>query len=108
MGLLSLCQLAVTARWCGSCVSLFRALLVQVASPAPQTTGRLPAVGPDVPKLLAVMALRKASTLMEMWQRLDSLKISCDSAVLGSVIRNKGRGFVVVPSVGDRRVVVIF
>jgi hypothetical protein len=44
---------------------------------------------------------------MEMWQSLDSLKISCDFAILGSVIRNKGRGFVVVPSVGDRRVVVI-
>jgi hypothetical protein len=59
--LLSLCQLAVTARWCGRHVPLFRALLVQVAAPATKTTGRLPAVGPDVPKLLAVMALREAS-----------------------------------------------
>jgi hypothetical protein len=44
---------------------------------------------------------------MEMWQRLDNLNISRDVAVLGSVFRNKGRCFIVAPSVGDRRVVVI-
>jgi hypothetical protein len=32
---------------------------VQVAAPAPQTTGRLLAVCPDVAELLEVMALRK-------------------------------------------------
>jgi hypothetical protein len=59
--LVALCQLAVAAHWCGRRVPFFRTLLVQVADPVPQTTGRLPAVDPDVPKLLAVMALRKAS-----------------------------------------------
>jgi hypothetical protein len=45
--------------------------------------------------------------MIEMWQRLDSLKTSCDFAILGRVIRNKGRGFIVAPSVDDWRVVVI-
>jgi hypothetical protein len=86
---------------------------VQVPAPAPHTMGRLPAVSPDVAKLLAVMALREftqpymQSTLMEMWQRLFRLKISCNFADLGKVIRNKGRFLVIVPSEGDRRVVVI-
>jgi hypothetical protein len=44
---------------------------------------------------------------MEMWQRLGSLKISCNFAVLGKVIRNKGRLLVVVPSEDDLRVDVI-
>jgi hypothetical protein len=44
---------------------------------------------------------------MEMWQRHDRLKISCDFAVLGKVIKNKGMFLVVVSSEGDRRVVVI-
>jgi hypothetical protein len=41
-----------------------------------------------------------------MWQRLGSLKISWDFAVLGKVIRNKGRFLVTAPSVDDRRMVV--
>jgi hypothetical protein len=45
---------------------------------------------------------------MEMWQRLDNLKISWDFPVLDRVTRNNGTVFVDVPSVGDRRVVVIF
>jgi hypothetical protein len=32
---------------------------VQVAAPAPQTTVRLPALGPNMPKFLAVRALRE-------------------------------------------------
>jgi hypothetical protein len=39
--------------------SFFRTLLVQVAATAPQKTGRLLAVFPNVAELLAVMALRK-------------------------------------------------
>jgi hypothetical protein len=113
MGLLSLCHLAITARWCGRRVSAFGTLIVQVTAPAPHTTGRLPAVGPDVPKLLAVMALHKASLSTIGLHtngdvpRLDNLKISWDFAVLGRVIRNNGRVFFYAPSVGDRRVVVI-
>jgi hypothetical protein len=42
-----------------------------------------------------------------MWQRLGRLKMSCDFAVLGKVIRNKGRFLVVDSSEGDLRVVVI-
>jgi hypothetical protein len=44
---------------------------------------------------------------MEMWQRLGRLKMSCDFAILGKVIRNKGRFLVVDSSEGDLRVVVI-
>jgi hypothetical protein len=44
---------------------------------------------------------------MDMWQRLGSLKMSWDFAVLGRVIRNKGRFLVVVSSEGDLRVVVV-
>jgi hypothetical protein len=38
-----------------------------------------------------------------MWQRAGSRNISWDFAVLGKVIRKKGRFMVVDPSVGDRR-----
>jgi hypothetical protein len=42
-----------------------------------------------------------------MWQRLGSLKISCDFAILGKVMKNK-RWFVgVLPLGGDQRMVVI-
>jgi hypothetical protein len=74
-----------------------RTLLVQVAASTPQTTGRLLAVWPNMAQLLAVMALCKiilrfiGPTLTAVWQRLGSLKISCDFAVLGKVIRNKER-----------------
>jgi hypothetical protein len=44
---------------------------------------------------------------MEMWQRYWSLKISWDFAVLGRVIRYKGRFRDDVPLEGDRREVVI-
>jgi hypothetical protein len=44
------------------------------------------------------------TTLMDMWQRLESLKKSWDFVVLGRVIRNRGRIMYVVAS-GDRRAV---
>jgi hypothetical protein len=59
MGFLFFHQLAVAACWCGRCISFFRTLLVQVAAPTPQTTGRLLAVFSNVAELLAVMALHK-------------------------------------------------
>jgi hypothetical protein len=61
MSFLSLRQPAVAACQNGSRVSLLWALLVQVATSAPQTAKRLPTVSPDVTKLLAVMTLSKAS-----------------------------------------------
>jgi hypothetical protein len=60
MGFLALHKLAVTADWSGESVLLLWTLFVQVAAPAPQITGRLLTVCPDVAELLAVMALRKA------------------------------------------------
>jgi hypothetical protein len=36
-----------------------------------------------------------------MWQRLGSLKISYDFAILGKAMRNMGRFTVVVPLGGD-------
>jgi hypothetical protein len=71
------------------------------------------AVCPDVAELLAVVALRKSilgfvrlypdSNVAEVRQPENSW----DFAVLGKVIRNKGRLTVDVPSGGVRRVVVI-
>jgi hypothetical protein len=58
---LALHQLAVSAYGGGGSVFLFVTLFVQVAAPAPHTTGRLPTVCPDVTKLLAVMTLREAT-----------------------------------------------
>jgi hypothetical protein len=57
--LFSLRQLAVTANWSGGSVSSLWALFVQVAAPAPQTSGGLLTVGPDVAELLTVLALRQ-------------------------------------------------
>jgi hypothetical protein len=53
---LSLHQLAVTACWCGSSVSLLWAVLVRVSAHATQTAERLFAICPDVAELLAVVA----------------------------------------------------
>jgi hypothetical protein len=61
MGFHTLRQLAVTASWSGGSVILLRALLVEVAAPAPQTTWRLLTVCPDVAELLAVVALCEAA-----------------------------------------------
>jgi hypothetical protein len=47
------------------------------------------------------------STLIEIWQRFGSLKISWDLAVLDKVMRNRGMFMVVVTSLGDWRVAVI-
>jgi tRNA splicing endonuclease len=60
------------------------------------------------------MALRKASLvvyssiLMQIWQRLRGLKISCDFAVYENVIRKNRRFLVLVLSEDDRREVVIY
>jgi hypothetical protein len=42
-----------------------------------------------------------------MWQRLCSREISWDFAVLGKVIRKRGRFMFVDPSEGDRKVALI-
>jgi hypothetical protein len=52
---------------------------MQVATTAPQTLRGLLAFGPDMAKILAVVALHKASlksTLMIIWLRLYSWNIS--------------------------------
>jgi hypothetical protein len=72
MWFLTLRQLAVTASWSGGSVSLLRTFLVQVAAPAPQSSGRLFAVGPNVAELLAVVTLRKSSLYS------ISLHLDCD------------------------------
>jgi hypothetical protein len=58
--LLSISQLAVTASRFGSYVSFFRAVLVHVTAPTPQTTWKLLAICPDMAELLAVVTLREA------------------------------------------------
>jgi hypothetical protein len=69
---------------------------MQVAAATPQAAGRFLAVCPDMSKLLAAVALCKgilrlyASTLMVMWQRLESLNISWDFVVLGSYKEQTG------------------
>jgi hypothetical protein len=60
MEFLSLRQLAVAASWHGGSVLFFRTLFVQVAAPAPHTTGRVLTVRPTGAELLTVVALRKA------------------------------------------------
>jgi hypothetical protein len=42
-----------------------------------------------------------------MWQRLGKVKISCDFAILGKVMRKKDKLMVVVPSADDQSLVVI-
>jgi hypothetical protein len=59
MCFLSFSQLAVAACRCRRCILFFRTVSMQVAAPTPQTVGRLFAVGPDVAKFLAFVALRK-------------------------------------------------
>jgi hypothetical protein len=82
---------------------------MQVAATTPHTTGRLLTVRPDIADLLAVVALREAILgLVCLYSDLYVLegfwKISCDFAVLGNVIRNRGMFLVTDPSVGDGRV----
>jgi hypothetical protein len=51
---------------------LFRILLVQVAAPSTQTTGRLLADYPNVAELLAVMVLRKiVLTFIDLYPDFD-------------------------------------
>jgi hypothetical protein len=54
-----------------------------------------------VAQLLAVVALGKSTTLIAMWQRHGRWKISWDFAVLGKVMRNRGRFMILDPSGGD-------
>jgi hypothetical protein len=61
MWFFTLRQLAAAASWSGDSVILLRALLVQVAAPAPQTTWRLLTLCPDVAELLSVVALCAAA-----------------------------------------------
>jgi hypothetical protein len=81
---------------------------MHVAAPTPQTAGRLFAVGPDVAKFLAVVALCKGVLgfvglhLNGNVQRLDNLNRSWDFVVLGRVTRNKGKVICVVPSEDPR------
>jgi hypothetical protein len=82
---------------------------MQVTAPAPQTTGRLLTVCPNVAELLAVVALRKA-VLSPVCLHPDCYvaravkrKISRDFDVLAKVMRNRGRFLDRVPSDGDRR-----
>jgi hypothetical protein len=84
---------------------------MQVAAPAPHTTGRFPTVSPDVAKLLAALALHKAilnSICLysdgNMSEGCQS-EISWDFAALGKVMRNSGRLLFWAPSDSDRRVV---
>jgi hypothetical protein len=88
MGFFSLRQMAVTTGWGGGSVFSFGALFVQVATPAPQTTGRLFAVCPDEAELLTVVALGEGvlrsvglhlyCNVAEAWQ-LENLLEFCRS-----------------------------
>jgi hypothetical protein len=60
MGVFSFHQPTVAARWGGRYIPFLGALLVQVTASAPQASGRMLAVGPDVATLLAVVALGKS------------------------------------------------
>jgi hypothetical protein len=81
---------------------------VQVAVPAPQTTGRLFTVCSNVTKFVSVLALRKA-ILCATCLYLDcnvaegfNRKISWDFAILGKMMRNRGKFLIGVASDGDR------
>jgi hypothetical protein len=52
---------AMAAILCRFFILLFGVFLIQVATITPQTSRGLLAVGPDMAKVLAVVALRKAS-----------------------------------------------
>jgi hypothetical protein len=69
MRFFSLQQFAVATQSGGS-IHLLWAHLVQVATPAPQTTWQLFAIGPDVIELLEVVTLRQ-SALVSVSLHLD-------------------------------------
>jgi hypothetical protein len=97
MWFFTLRQLAVAASWSGGSIFSLQTFLMQVAAPTPQTSGRLTTVCPNMPELLAVVALCK--TILSpvglhpdcYVKRAVRQKISCDLAVLGKVIRKRGR-----------------
>jgi hypothetical protein len=59
------------------CIRLFRAFSVQVATTAPQTSRGVLAVGPDIAKVLAVVALHKAN--------LSSVKLCINNNMVKAV-----------------------
>jgi hypothetical protein len=59
MRIFSARKLTVAVRWAQICVTLLRAILVQMTGPAPQAVGSLLTVSPDVAKLLTVETLCK-------------------------------------------------
>jgi hypothetical protein len=61
MRFLSIHQLAVAACCYQCCIALFQAFLVQVTTPTSHTTGRLPAVSPDMAELLELVTLCETS-----------------------------------------------
>jgi hypothetical protein len=108
MRLPSFHKCTVAACWYQCSIALFRAFLMQVTAPTPHTMGRLFAVIPGMAELLAAVTLPETSlgslyacALVEIWQRLFSLKISWDFDILGKVIRKRGMFIVVVSSAGD-------
>jgi hypothetical protein len=80
-----------------------------MTAPSPHTTGRLPAVSPDMVEFLAVVTLHDTNLgfvrlcLNEIWPRHFSFNISWDFGVPGKVIRKRVMFIVVVPSAGDRQ-----
>jgi hypothetical protein len=78
---------------------------VQVTAPAPQITGRLLAVSPDVAQLLAVVTLRETSLGFVRLCPDCSWYISWDTDVLVNVMRKREGLTEDVPSAGDQRVV---
>jgi hypothetical protein len=77
--------------------------------PLSENKGRLPAVCPNMPELLAVMALSKdILNFLRLYPNCDVAEVKQSEnlwgfAVLGMQLRNRGRFLVVVPS-GERRV----
>jgi hypothetical protein len=61
MWFLSVYYGAIAANQLRFCIHLFGAFPMQVATTIPQTSRGLLAVGPDMAKVLAVVALHKAS-----------------------------------------------
>jgi hypothetical protein len=82
---------------------------VQVAALLPQAAGRFLRFPQTFPNLwqfehsLGIFFDSYSCALIEAWQRLGSLKISWEFAVLGKVTRNKGKFVLVVPSAQGRR-----
>jgi hypothetical protein len=70
MRFLSFHQGAITTSQRRFCIRLFRTFPMQVATTTPQISRGLLVVGPDMAKVLIVVALRKSS-LSSIWFYLD-------------------------------------